>query len=100
MFLTVSITCQTSNWDCTSKKKEKKKTDQEHLSKIWVKAWKGSSKDVYAHREFTDPKWKTAVMKLEYIDNTNVKEKGAGKHEFFKEVKLYHTLLKTKLRTV
>lgn len=49
-----------------------------------------------AHREFTNPKWKTAVMELEYIDNTNAKEKGEGKQELFKEVKL---LLKTKLKT-
>lgn len=28
-----------------------------------------------AHREFTNPKWKTAVMELEYIDITNAKEK-------------------------
>lgn len=49
-----------------------------------------------AHREFTNPKWKTAVMELEYIDNTNAKEKEEGKQELFKEVKL---LLKTKLKT-
>lgn len=43
-----------------------------------------------AFSEFTNPKWKTAVMELEYIDNTNANKKGAGKQGFFKEVKLYH----------
>ena len=49
-----------------------------------------------AHREFTNPKWKTAVIELQYIDNNYAKEEGAGKQELFKEVKL---LLKTQLKT-
>lgn len=48
-------------------------------------------------REFTNSKWKTAVLELEYIDNTDAKKKETGKQEFFK-VKLYHTLLITKLK--
>lgn len=35
-----------------------------------------------AYREFTNPKWKTAVMELENTDNTNAKEEESRKQEF------------------
>lgn len=48
-------------------------------------------------KEFTNPKWKTGVLELEYVDNSDAKKKGTGKQEF-SNVKLYHTLLITKLK--
>lgn len=48
-------------------------------------------------REFTNPKWKTAVLELEYTDNSDAKKKGTGKQEFF-EVKRDHALHITKLK--